>query len=79
MSVSDENSQERIEVVVPLKCKCGQGGDAVWEGFKNGSQASLVSLPDNFYERIQKKDRKSIEVVCNICGAVQPGGYGSTM
>jgi hypothetical protein len=37
-----------------------------------GPQPYLVSLSDGFYERIKKKDRKSIELVCARCGATQP-------
>jgi len=77
MAVWNETSGEKIQFKVPLKCQCGQSGFSVWDQYKQvadkGPQTSLASLSDNFYERLQKKDRKSIEVVCNVCGAVQPG------
>jgi len=66
----------RDQFTIPLKCRCGQTGTAVWE--ENGAvspagpQPYLVNLSDGFYERIKKKDRKSIELVCARCGAAQP-------
>jgi hypothetical protein len=68
--------KERDQFTVPLKCKCGQTGNAVWEENSTitpaGSQPYLVSLSDGFYERIKKKDARSIELVCHKCGAAQP-------
>jgi hypothetical protein len=77
MSAPSKSPEERTQFSVPMKCKCGQYGVAVWEENKNlsrsGPETSLISLSDGFFERIVKKDRFSIEVVCHACGAVQPG------
>lgn len=69
------SAKQRDQFTVPLKCVCGQTGIAVWEDASTGmpsSQPYLVTLTDGFYERIMKKDRRSIELVCHNCGAVMP-------
>lgn len=50
--------------------KCHQRGAALWETV--GGEASLVSISDQFYERVQKKRRSQLEIVCGKCGAVVP-------
>jgi hypothetical protein len=65
----------RFQFTVPLKCKCGQSGTMVWEENKDispaGAQPVLISISDRFYERVNKRDRISIEVVCHKCESVQ--------
>jgi hypothetical protein len=47
----------------------------VWEENKDispaGAQPVLISISDRFYERVNKRDRISIEVVCHKCESVQ--------
>ena len=69
------SADKRDQFTIPLKCRCGQAGAAVWED-NSGSNAVgptryLVSLSDGFHELI-RKDHRSIDLVCAICGAVQP-------
>jgi hypothetical protein len=74
---SGKGRQSRDQFTIPLKCKCGQTGSVVWEENSNigaaGSETALITLSEGFYERIVKKDRRSIELVCHRCGATQPG------
>ena len=68
--------KSRDQFTIPLKCKCGQTGFALWEENSEvspaGPETYLVRLSDGFYERINKKDQQSIELVCGRCGAKQP-------
>lgn len=69
-------SGKRDQFTIPIICKCGQTGLAVWEEnaciSPAGPQTYLVSLSDGFYERINKSDTRTIELVCHRCGATQP-------
>ncbi len=75
MSASAQVPQKRDQFTIPIKCICGLTGSAVWEENSSitvfGPEASLVSLSDDFYERMKKKDLSIIEIVCRKCGAVQ--------
>jgi hypothetical protein len=76
MSFSSDNPPPvRFQFTVPLKCHCGQNGSMVWEENKDinpeGTQPVLISISGRFYERVSKRDRASIEVVCQRCEAVQ--------
>ena len=60
-------------VSINITCpKCRSIGVAVWE--LGGSEPSLISVSRNFYERISMKARFNIELVCDVCGTVQPEG-----
>lgn len=62
-------------IAIPLNCKCGQTGTALWEENAPGGliepEPVLIRL-DGFYERVARKPPYQIELACLECGAVQP-------
>ena len=65
---------EQTQYAVNLHCeKCGQDGTAAWErevSTAHPNRLVLIRLSDGFYERVSKKARDRIEIVCNSCGQI---------
>jgi hypothetical protein len=50
--------------------RCAAHGVAIWEAEKTGP--FLVSLSEEFYERLVKFAPYRVEIVCHACGTPQP-------
>jgi uncharacterized Zn finger protein len=76
MSGSAEDTPNRDQFTIAIECpQCGKTGSSVWEENHaitvKGPQPFLISLSEEFYERISKNIPYEIELVCNQCGLVQ--------
>jgi phage FluMu protein Com len=55
---------------LPVRCpNCASIGSILWEGL--GEHKTLVSMSDEFYERLGRLPPHPIELVCRACGTPQ--------
>lgn len=65
-SIHIQPGQYSFDIICP---RCKERGVIVWEN--TGGERTLVSLTQEFYERISKKSPYSIELVCTNCDMIQ--------
>lgn len=59
------------QYIMSVHCpNCAAIGRIFWEG--SGERRTLVSISEQFYERLCRLPPHPIELVCRACGAAQP-------
>jgi hypothetical protein len=73
---SKKPDEGREKFPVPIKCKCGQVGSAIWEESAQpnpkGPRPVLLEVSSGFYLRLRKRDIGTTEIMCAVCESVVP-------